>query len=681
MTRHRVGLRATILLALLLVLLGNAAPATAATAGRPQLPIPGLPECRQPPAAQSPDRGFSGFITPRPTNPPAVDADPFTTGSGVSVYETNGLAGYRWHMYVDSCIPGAGQATNQALNGTANSLMSFPVLAVGVVATLADAVYNQTWLQTLDKPVAYVSGALYDGFTRPFFPVLAVAVGIVMLISIRRARLSAAIGTACLVLVAATLAAFAANYPTTVAEQTDRITVSAITSVNGAIAGSDSADPAAATVAPLVDAILYDRWVAGTLGDTDSPVARQYGPELYQASTLTWAETDILRHDPSGAGAELLEAKEEQWRTAAEAVQQRDPDAYEYLIGARSLDRLGHALVAVALVGVLPFLLMSLLLVAMSYLIIRLVVMFLPLVALVALLLRGTLRSLVSLAAAALINSVVFAIGAAVTAYLYGVFLSPESGIPAVLGIFLAFVVGIAMWIVLSPYRRLTTMVRGTDAVRASTTEYRKYKKTGTDLAGSAARFAAGTAKVAAGNMLATKLSKNDKKKHQDSDPYRYGPGQIRPEHFATAAPAGPHEPRTGPPDELPASPVPSALAAPSLAALPGPRTYYVPLDEPTTDTAVAPEAAPGRHAARAISQAAAPDTTTSEPRPEPPAGHRPESKPLRDFDPVVVDGRDVPVIHTLDGPIIDTEAIDGPDGAQHVVPGDVVTSRREPLP
>ncbi len=689
------------LLLLTAVLLGTATPATAAatpgvssgvTVATPQLPVPGLPDCQTPPTAESPDRGLGGFITPRPADPPPRDANPFTDGSGVSLYETTGLAGYRWHMYVDSCVPGPGQATNGALTSTANSLMSLPVLAVGVVATLADTVYNQTWLDVLDKPVAYVSDALYEGFTRPFFPVIAVAVGVLMIISIRRARLSAAIGTGCLVLVAATLAAFAANYPSSVANVTDQVTVTAIVSVNGAIAGSDDADPAAATVAPLVDAILFDRWVAGTLGDSSSPTARQYGPELYQASTLSWAETELVRNDPDGAGADLIDAKRQQWREAADAVRASDPDAYEYLTGARSLDRVGHALVALALVGILPFLLMSLLLVAMSYLIIRLVVMFLPLVALVALLLKGTLRSLASLVAAALINSVVFAVGAAVTAFLYGVFLSADSGIPALLGILLAFIVGIAMWIVLSPYRRLTTMVRGNDAVKTSTAEYRKYKKGATDLAGSAARFAGGTAKVAAGALLATKLSEkdDDAKTQTASEPYRIGPDTIRPEHFATAAPPTPeYRPRTGPPAELDGAPAPAAIGGPHMPALPAPRGPAGRTDTSPADLAPQIPPSTGAHAAATMpaqsprySTSTAPTVTADEAQTE--SLGRPETTPMRDFDAVVVDGETVTVIHTLDGPVVDhydpTGAAPGTRPSE-VVPGDVVTSRKEGLP
>ncbi|MGJ7442519.1 hypothetical protein [Aquipuribacter sp. MA13-6] len=698
------------LVTLATVMLGVTGPAAAATAGVvpvasassvPQLPIPGLPDCQTPPTAESPDRGLGGFITPQPSDPPPLDADPFTDGSGVSVYETTGLAGYRWHMYVDSCVPGPGQATNGALTSTANSLMSLPVLAVGMVATLADTVYNQTWLAVLNEPVAYVSDALYEGFTRPFFPVIAVAVGVLMVISVRRARLSAAIGTGCLVLVAATLAAFAANYPSTVARLTDQVTVTAIVSVNGAMAGSEDADPATATVAPLVDAILYDRWVAGTLGDSSSPTARQYGPELYRASTLTWAETELVRNDPDGAGADLIDAKRQQWTDAAEAVQASDPDAYEYLTGARSLDRVGHALVALALVGILPFLLMSLLLVAMSYLIIRLVVMFLPLVALVALLLKGTLRSLGSLVAAALINSVVFAVGAAVTAYLYGVFLSADSGIPALLGILLAFVVGSAMWIVLSPYRRLTTMVRGNDAVKTSTDEYRKYKKGATDLAGSAARFAGGTAKVAAGALLAKKLSKKDDDEARTqaaSEPYRIGPDTLRPEHFATAAPpTSDYRPRTGPPAQLDGAPSPTAIGGPAPAAIAGPGGHTLPAPRGpagSTDTSP-PDLIPqvptstGAHAAATMpaqspgySSTPTPTVPLDDGQTEPLS--RPETTPMRDFDAVVVDGETVTVIHTLDGPVVDhyapTDAAPGTRAAQ-VVPGDVVTSRKEGLP
>jgi hypothetical protein len=444
-------------------------------------------------------------------------------------------------MYVDSCVPGPGQATNQALTSTANSIMAWPVLAVGFVATLADVVYNQTWLDQLDQPVGYVSNALYEGFTQPFFPVLAVAVGVVMIVSVRRARLSAALGTGALVLVAATLAAFAANYPTRVADVTDSVTSGVITSVNSAIVGADGADPSAATVTPLVDAILYDRWVAGTLGDTVSPTAREYGPVLFSASTLTWAETDIVRSDPNGAGAELIEAKQDQWRQAADEIKQSDPDAYEYLTGARSLDRIGHAIVAFALMGILPILVMSLVLVAMSYLIIRLVIMFLPLVALIALLLRGTLRGVLSLCAAALINSVVFAVGAAVTAYLYGVFLSPDTGLPALLGILLAFLVGIAMWIILSPYRRLTTMVRGTDAVKTTRKELARTKRGTTSFVTGAGKVALG---VFAGNRAAAAADMAGDQDAAGTDPSEAGWTRGRRRDGSTAGTPPQH--RTG---------------------------------------------------------------------------------------------------------------------------------------
>ncbi|MGF1662546.1 MAG: hypothetical protein ACFCVG_08745, partial [Kineosporiaceae bacterium] len=469
-----------------------AAPAPAAAAPLAALPVPGLPDCQGEPAPQSPDRGFNGYVTPVPTDPPPADADPFAPDATVTVYETTGLAGYRWHMYVDSCVTGPGQATNQALTSSANALMAVPVLCLGVIATLADVVYNQRWLEVLDRPVGYVSEALMTGFTEPFLPVVLVAVALVMIVSVRRARLSAAIGTAVLVLVAITLATFAADYPTRVSGVTDDITAGAVISISGALAGSREASPDVATVSPLVEAMLYDRWVAGTLGDTTSPTARTYGPRLYRASTLSWAEVEVVRSDPDGAGADLLAAKQEQWEAAAAAVERTDPDAYEYLTGARSIDRVGHAIVALALIAILPFLAVALVLVALSYLIIRMIIMFLPLVALVALLVRGTLSGLASLAAAAVVNSVVFAVGAAVAAYLYGVFLSPSSGIPALLGILLAFLVSVALWILLSPYRRLTRLVRSRDALTAGTREAER-------LGGGVKGFAAGVGKVALG--------------------------------------------------------------------------------------------------------------------------------------------------------------------------------------
>ena len=650
--------RALLVALLLAGVLGAVGASSAAAVAVPAFPIPGLPDCQSPPPAQAPDRGFGGFITPTPLEPPPLDVDPFTEGSGVSLYETTGLAGYRWHMYTDSCITGPGQATNQALTSAANSLLSIPVLAVGLVATLADVVYNQAWLAVLDEPVAYVSDALYEGFTQPFMPVVVIVVGVVLLAGIRRARLSAALGTGVLVLVAGTLAAFAVNYPTRVADLTDQVTSTAVVSVNGAIAGSGNASPAVATVSPLVESILYDRWVAGTLGDTTSPTAREYGPVLYDASTLTWAETELVRSDPGGAGEDLIEAKQEQWREAADAVQESDPDAYEYLTGARSLDRVGHALVAFALISILPFLAMSLLLVAMSYLIIRLIVMFLPLVALLALVLRGTLHSLGSLAASAIINSVVFAVGAAVTAYLYGVFLSPDSGIPALLGILLAFLVSIALWILLSPYRRLTSMVRGTDAVKQSKREVERVK-------GNTRSFAMGAGKVAlgvfAGNKAAdaaNKLTTSEEQVAEDGR-YREGPGAVRPELFAVDRNA-----TTGPPAALPSGggQQPVAIAPRRVHALAGRPTL------PAGTGAPAPERGSTSVAVLDRDEVSAGHVDADVPRG---GDRRPELTPLRDFDPVVVDGEAVSVLHTLDGAVVDL-----PDATGPVVPGSVIATR-----
>jgi hypothetical protein len=579
------ALAVAVLAACAVVSLATAGPAVAAPPAA-ALPIPGLPDCEGEPTPQSPDRGFNGYVTPTPTDPPPLEADPFAADATVTVYETTGLAGYRWHMYVDSCVTGPGQATNQALTSSANALMAVPVLCLGVVATLADVVYNQRWLDLLDQPVGYVSEALMTGFTEPFLPVVLVAVALVMLVSIRRARLSAAIGTAVLVLVATTLATFAANYPTRVSQATDDITAGAVTSISGALAGSRSAAPDVATVSPLVEAMLYDRWVAGTLGDTTSPTARTYGPQLYRASTLSWAEVEVVRADPDGAGAELLAAKRDQWETAAAAVERSDPDAYEYLTGARSIDRVGHAIVALALIAILPFLAVSLLLVALSYLIIRIIVMFLPLVALVALLVRGTLSGVASLAAAAVVNSVVFAVGAAVAAYLYGVFLSPNSGIPALLGILLAFLVSIAMWILLSPYRRLTRLVRSRDAVAAGTREAER-------LGGGVKGFAAGVGKVALGVFAGRRAADAAAGGGGDAgaDPAPDRRGSARPEHSTVDA---------GTP------PAPVAADA----------------DEP-------------EEPARRVED-------------------RPETARLQDFDPVVVDGDDVIVVYTLDGPVVD---------------------------
>jgi hypothetical protein len=207
--------------------------------------------------------------------------------------------------------------------------------------------------------------------------------------------------------------------------------------------------------------IFYSSWLAGTLGSTDSATARKYGAALFQAQALTWHEAYVVRHDPA-AGKTIIETKEDRWATLAAQVQASDPAAYEHLTGRRSDTRMGYALLAtVAAFLALPFLFVSALLLLGSFLVVRLAVMLFPAFATLGVFPagRGLVTGVGRTVGAALVNAVVFGVGAAVTIRVLGLILDPASRLPGWLALVLMPLFGFVMWVALKPFRRLTAMV------------------------------------------------------------------------------------------------------------------------------------------------------------------------------------------------------------------------------
>jgi hypothetical protein len=97
-----------------------------------------------------------------------------------------------------------------------------------------------------------------------------------------------------------------------------------------------------------------------------------------------------------------------------------------------------------------------------GYLVIRFVVMTAPVWATLAIVsnLQGTLRSALSVVAAAVVHPAVMAVGAPVSVLTTGYLLNPDTGL-GWLGLLLSVLFTAMMWTVLKPYRRLTSLVTG----------------------------------------------------------------------------------------------------------------------------------------------------------------------------------------------------------------------------
>ena len=464
--------------ALLVALMGLAAPADAADPDLPipdlpipDLPIPDLPgpglpvpeiDCKESPTPDMPGQGIAGFFSQRPASLPA-EQDPFVSGSSTTIYEQYGYAGLRWHTYDLGCGPDAMRQPD-AVIGTAmsNWIMQVPIALTALTGSLTQVAFEPTFLDVFNPVIERVSSSLHESLFASWVPAVIAVLGLLILFKARRSALAttaAAIGWALIVVILAT-ALF--RWPLAAGEAVDATVTGTLGSVVSKLDGhSGSVDPGTAVASNVEESILYRAWLAGTLGSPDSETAQKYGPSLFKAHALTWREAAVVQDDPD-EGKEIIEDKKKEWESIASKIQDEDPQAYEHLTGSRSETRFGYAfLSALGTLLALPFLLLSSLLLLGCFLIVRFAVMIFPAFAILGLFpaSRGLVLGLGRTVGAAVVNAIIFGIGAGITIAVLGILFHPGGGAPGWLSLVLMPLFSYIMWAALRPFRRLTTMV------------------------------------------------------------------------------------------------------------------------------------------------------------------------------------------------------------------------------
>lgn len=456
MSSRRRGLMVLLVVCGLLLLL----PASSASA-RPSVSFPGL-DCTEAPTLDMPGDGIAAFFDRTPTPLPRQE-DPFKPDAATTIYQQYGYSGLRWHTYDLGCGPDAARNPD-AVIGTAvsNWTMNIPVSMSALTASVTDAAFHPSFLDLFDPLVTHISSALHRSLFATWVPAVIALLGIAVIFMARRAALAttaAAVGWALMVVLIAT-ALF--RWPLAAGHVADATVTSTVGSTVSGIDGRHTKVPPSVAIASNVqESIFYQSWLAGTLGSTDSATARKYGPRLFKDQALTWHEAYVVRHD-STAGKKIIENKQDDWKTAASEIQGSDPTSYEYLTGKRSDTRVGYALLScLAALLALPFLLVSAFLLLGSFLIVRLAVMLFPAIAVLGVFpaTRGLVIGLGRTVGAALVNAIIFGIGAAITIRVLGLILDPHSKLPGWLSLVLLPLFGFVMWMALKPFRRLTSMV------------------------------------------------------------------------------------------------------------------------------------------------------------------------------------------------------------------------------
>ena len=454
--RARVGLA---LVALLVAGVVGASTATASPA------IPGIPDCKDAPVAQLPGEGVTGFLDTPPTAPPAP-GDPWAAHPTTSVYEQYGYAGLTWHTYDLGCggdVRDMGAASDTMLGDALLSVAAWGTAATnGLHNTIS---HPDRYMAPLDDVVGTVTQRVHDAIWSPWGGASLLGVVVLLLFYSSRGRLSDVTRAAAWALLVLSVMAGLAQYPARVSGFFDQAITGSIARVNGASAGLASlpptADPARAQGALLVDRILYDGWLRGELGSSDSPAAKRWGPALYRAGAYTWAEARQARSSPEKATA-LADAKAARWKEVAQQIQDEDPATYATLQG-KAGGRLGTGLMTVfgaTFAGV--FRLVSDLFTFAGLAMLRLLVMLFPAVAVLGVLapLSGLVRRVANVGGASVVNVVAFAAASSVHTTVISAILSrAQLGGMNVLALVLCVVVTIVAFVLMFPLLSLTNVV------------------------------------------------------------------------------------------------------------------------------------------------------------------------------------------------------------------------------
>ncbi|HEY7721109.1 MAG TPA: hypothetical protein VIB11_04680, partial [Pedococcus sp.] len=397
---------------------------------------------------------------------PPAPLEPFVANPQTSVYEQYGYAGLTWHTYDLGCGGGL-RDTDATLDTTVgNAFLAGAVWTTSAANGLHNKVSRPAqYMAPLDDVVATVTQRLHDSIWSPWGGAALLGVAALLLFYSTSGRLSAVTSAAAWAVLVLAVVAGIGQYPTRVASFFDDSVTSTIAAVNASSAGLSSlpetADPARAQGALLVDRIAYDAWVRGEFGSGDSAAAREWAPALFKASAFTWAEAEQAQRDPE-AGKRIAERKAESWKSTTAEIQEQDPVAYAYVQG-KGGGRAGTGLMA--FLGALftgLFRLVADLFVFAGLVMLRLLVMFFPAAAVIGVMapMSGIVRQIANMAGASVVNVVAFSVGSTIHTTVISAILSraTDTGM-GFLALVLCVVVTLAAFVLLLPLLSFTQIL------------------------------------------------------------------------------------------------------------------------------------------------------------------------------------------------------------------------------
>ncbi|MCH7229364.1 hypothetical protein L0U85_00580 [Glycomyces sp. L485] len=490
-------------------------------------------ECSEAPTPSSPDSGMAGWFA-EPSLP--------DKGEGIGQYSRYGYAGYQLPMYASKELSVGGQCIDSlslpdgadTANALANMEFNTSTAVIGASNSMRQAAWDPQRLWGWSNEFMETgSEAVYSQVFTIFGAVTVGVVGLYLLWRSRQADMNNAVTTTAWAVLILVLVTAVARWPVQAASWADEGMSAGLNLSQGLIQDeaaegcismpglsnseyretrranpdADCIDTRSAAVKASdmsTGDVLYQNWLRAMLGqgeevtfnqvngedleDDDgnpqirsSNTAYKFGPALYAAQAMSWTENEQSEQS-TGERADIIEEKRENWRKLATLIQQEDPEAYEHLTGGRAWERTGSGLLA--LLTSLFFSLFDLtasVLIILGFMIVRFAVIALPIIGTVAILrpAGGPFKRLVNIVLAAVINVIVFAVAAVI--YLFAADRILGANLPSWMQVMLIGLVGVAAWLLLRPFRRLSSFQGAggpTDALFGRTIDKERRKET-----------------------------------------------------------------------------------------------------------------------------------------------------------------------------------------------------------
>jgi hypothetical protein len=451
-----------------------------------------LADCMGVPTPDEPDSGAGGWFA----------SDPKVTKGRLGYYSTYGYSGYSYPIYNPDCtktstvLPTGADATTTIANGELMVATSI----IGAANGFRDRAYNpSTMWGWADPLVKTATKGVYQKVFSVFGVITIAVVGLYLLWRSRQANMNDALTTAGWAILVMVVVTAVATWPLVSAHLADSTLVSSLGLIHSAVGPQQRPleykgcpfawpkdqrppnvpyDPArckdnrsASVIASdtATESVLYNNWLRGTLGSTTSTTATEYGPSLYKASSLSWAEHNKIykaEHPPNHAQPNMAVRKQiyaqkaDDFRRIANQIRTQDPNAYSYLSGKQGTSRMGAGLIAVvSALGFAFFDIAASLLIILGFLIFRWAVVALPVIGTIAILRPASagFKRLINIVVAAIFNIVVFGAGASVYLFAVDIIMTTQS-LPGWLQLTLIWLSGVVGWLLLRPFRRITQL-------------------------------------------------------------------------------------------------------------------------------------------------------------------------------------------------------------------------------